>query len=155
MHMKKIPMQERSSSEKQARQQHLLKLLKKEAFGSQEEVVAAMHAAGFEVTQSSVSRDFRELGILKLGSRYAAPEVLSHGTTPATLQRMIRGYDAAGPHLFVVKTSPGAASIIAEEIDQRGVAGVVGTIAGENTIFVATTSRETQERIVNLLRQFS
>ena len=139
--------------DRQKRQQHLLKLLKSRTFSNQDDVVTAMSGAGYEVTQSSISRDFKELGVVKLGDRYTPGETLKANARESTLQRMIRGFDNAGPHLLVVKTSPGAAPAVAEEIDDKEVDGIAGTVAGDNTIFIATKSRAAQLKIINYIKQ--
>lgn len=139
--------------DKQKRHTYLSKLLKDRAFSSQDDVVAAMEGAGFSVTQSSISRDFRELGVIKVGGRYTPSETLKGDIDSSTIQRMIKGFDTAGPYLVVVKTSSGAAAAVAEEIDEKSVPGIAGTVAGDNTIIIATKNKAAQLKIINHIKQ--
>lgn len=105
----------------------------------QEELVAALQAAGFSVTQSSVSRDLTEIGAQKINGVYS----IDRDPTLAA----ILGASAAGPHLLVLKTLIGAAQRVAYTIDAAGRPEIVGTVAGDDTIFIATTSAQAQQTI--------
>jgi transcriptional regulator of arginine metabolism len=100
------------------------------------------------VAQPTLSRDLRELGFAKTPRGYLAPEVSAAQFAPAAtrearLQRALRGsalsVQAAGS-LVIVKTPPAAAHPVARALDEAELAGVVGTIAGDDTVFVATPS---------------
>lgn len=135
------------------RQTVLLTLLASRPFSSQEDVVEAMREAGFEVTQPSVSRDFRQLGIVKLNGCYqqaplSKPEMAQGGE----ITTLVRGIEAIGSHLVVIKTGAGAASVVADSLDKMGFEGVAGTIAGDDTIFVATRSKDVQQQLYRVFQ---
>ena len=144
---------------KTLRQKTLLDLLANESLSSQEEVVRRMKESGFNATQPSISRDFRELGIVKLGGQYLAVDSkeASQSLPPETAVNpwaLIEELMPAGPHLLVAKTKIGAASLIATQLDNAGLRDIVGTIAGDDTIFVAVPGEAAQRRIEHRLRVF-
>lgn len=144
---------------KQARQAALLRLLRHRSVASQQEIVALMQAQGYEVTQASVSRDLRELGLVKAAGRYMPlARVRRRGgrlrSADGPLHELITEVDAAGAHLVVIRTPVGAASAVAVELDRRRLPGVVGTVAGDDTIFAAVRSRAAQGRLVALVKSW-
>lgn len=130
----------------------LITLLKEKRLSNQSQVVSEMVRKGFDVTQSSISRDFKDLGILKFGGIYTPAQSLGGSRSKSLVQRYISSVASAGSNLVVVTTSTGAASAIAEEIDCDRIDGVVGTVAGDNTIFIATKNRTVHERIFARIR---
>ena len=139
--------------ERHRRQSTLLELLASRPLSTQGEVVSAMVASGFDLTQPSISRDFRELGIAKVGGRYQqlAEQV---GLAPVTsFPPLLISVEVAGPHMIVLRTSPGGANAVAAAVDAEALPGVVGTVAGDDTIFLALRSRAAQRRAVQWLRQ--
>jgi transcriptional regulator of arginine metabolism len=106
---------------------------------TQGELVADLHAAGVEASQASVSRDIAALGLVKAAGQWAAPTRVEHNGNPA--QERIRSYllstAAAGPNLLVLKTPPGEAQGVGLAFDHLDLPGVVGSVAGDDTIFVA------------------
>lgn len=126
------------------RQQAILALVQERALSTQAELAAALREAGFDVVQTTVSRDVAELGLGKVRAPsgrlvYAAP-----GTSDADRLRAIgaamRRYalaaEAAGG-LVILTTPSGYANALAQVIDEAAHPGIAGTIAGDNTIFVA------------------
>jgi len=109
----------------------------------QEELVAALQAAGFSVTQSSVSRDLAEIGAHKRGGIYSIER-------DPTLSAVLTA-SPAGPHLLVIKTLIGAAQRVAYTIDAAGLPEIVGTVAGDDTIFIATHTPDAQDNVRNWL----
>lgn len=138
------------------RQRELVTLLKSQAFRNQSEVVDAMRALGFEVTQPSISRDFRELGVVKLGGRYVPAGRQLHEMDTASGQvnafTLVRSVKTAGPNLVVIVTGAGAAPVVAAAIDRYAPDDIVGTIAGDDTVFVATTSVRGQSTILSYIQ---
>ena len=129
---------------KQARQRTLLDLVAGSPIGSQEELVELLRAAGYEVTQATVSRDAAELGLVKVprGDRhvYATPETAATGNQyDARLRRLLEDIPVrvgrSGLSLVLLAT-PGSAGAIAQAIDQSSLADQVGTLAGDNTLLV-------------------
>jgi len=142
---------------REARQQVLLAILQAERVTSQGELVDRLRARGIAATQSSVSRDLRDLGVGWIGGRYALPperaEREERGGDPdlAEVAHFLRGAKPAGAHLTVVFTMAGAAQAVAIALDRAGWPELVGTMAGDDTIFVATASAADQKRLVRRL----
>ncbi len=144
---------------KRARQAALLRLLRRRPVTRQQEIVALMQAQGYVITQSSVSRDLRELGLVKAAGRYVPlarlrPQGGRRRSADGPVHELVTEVDAAGAHLVVIRTPVGAASAVAVELDRRRLPGVVGTVAGDDTIFAAVRSRAAQGRLVALLRSW-
>ena len=106
--------------------------------------------------RSSVSRDLRELGVAKVGDRYVLPE---DATTPVADLRAVSAFVQqaipAGPHLTVVRTTIGSAQSVALAIDRARWPEVVGTISGDDTIFIATDSARTQRALLERIRSLA
>lgn len=120
-------------------------LLKEEKFGSQSEIVAALQELGFEhINQSKVSRMLSKFGAVrtrntKMEMVYQLPLELSVPTTSSPLRNLVLDIDH-NDMLIVIHTSPGAAQLIARLLDSIGKSeGILGTIAGDDTIFVTPT----------------
>ena len=123
---------------------------------SQEELVGKLAERGLEVTQSSVSRDLRELAVAKLRGRYvlpAGPDAPEADVPDLTdeLADLLRSVAEAGPHLLVVRTGIGAATRAALALDRAALSEIVGTVAGDDTFFVATASAKDQRRVKRFL----
>ena len=136
------------------RRSAILRLLRGGAVRRQSDLVGLLKEDGFEVTQSSVSRDMRELGVLKAQGRYLPPadEVSGAQGNFAAIDRFVREIRTAGGSLTVVRTSVGAAGSVAVAIDKAAWPEVVGTISGDDTIFLATQNAEAQTRVLERLR---
>ncbi|MDQ6576645.1 MAG: transcriptional regulator ArgR [Haemophilus parahaemolyticus] len=120
-------------------------LLKEEKFGSQSEIVTALQEQGFEnINQSKVSRMLSKFGAIrtrntKMEMVYQLPNELSVPATSSPLKNLVLDIDH-NDLLIVVKTSPGAAQLIARLLDSIGKSeGILGTIAGDDTIFITPT----------------
>ena len=134
------------------RQRALLEIVRRRAIHRQEELVSRLAERGFEVTQSSVSRDLRQLGVAKVGGRYVAPPRPSESTDElAEIAHALRDAKPAGPNLTVVLTLVGAAQQVGIGLDRANWPGVVGTVAGDDTVFVATAGAREQSRILHRL----
>lgn len=112
--------------------------------GSQEELVARLASGGIAATQATVSRDLDDLGAVKQrrdgAIRYALPDASVLGQQEAMLDRLLADWvtdivEANG--LVVIKTPPGSANLVANALDSATIEGVAGTIAGDDTIFIA------------------
>src|ERR1041384_4930573 len=123
---------------KQTRQKRILNLIRAKPIGTQEVLRAHLERAGVPATQSSVSRDLEELGVVKHHGRYALP----HANGDAA--RGLLSLDSAGDVLIVAKCLPGRASSVAVEIDDAAIPQIVGTLAGEDTIFIAVRDLKSQ-----------
>ena len=120
----------------------------------QSDLVDLLKQDGFEVTQSSVSRDMRELGVLKSQGRYLPPgDEVSHAQGSfSAIARFVREIKTAGASITVIRTSIGAAGSVAVAIDRANWPEIVGSIQGDDTIFIATQDGEAQQRLLSHLR---
>src|SRR5437762_3642736 len=127
---------------KRARQQELLNLIRAKRIGTQEALRAHLERSGVPATQSSVSRDLEELGVIKHHGAYALP----HTNGDAT--RGLLSLDVAGEVLVVARCLPGRAWSVAVEIDDADIPEIVGTLAGEDTIFIAAHDQKSQRAVM-------
>jgi transcriptional regulator of arginine metabolism len=123
---------------KELRQKKLLSLISAKPFATQTELRDSLERAGVPATQSSLSRDLEELGVVKHRGRYALPKAT------AAAARGLLSLDLSGDNLVIAITEPGLASAVAVEIDDANISEIVGTLAGENTIFVAVRDQKAQ-----------
>ncbi len=139
------------TAQQEKRHQAILQILRERSIGRQAELVGLLRARGIEATQSSVSRDLRQLGIAKLADGYRQPDAaLTDSALPP--EDYLRGVDPAGPNLTVIRTAVGAASRVAVFLDRAGWPEIVGTLSGDDTIFVATGSAAEQRTLIARLR---
>jgi transcriptional regulator of arginine metabolism len=124
---------------KEARQKKLLSLIQAKPIGTQEELRAYLERAGVPATQSSVSRDLEELGIVKHRGHYSVPR------SDGAATRGLLSLDTSGENLVVARTEPGLASAVAVDIDAAALPDIVGTLAGEDTIFIAVRDPKSQK----------
>lgn len=129
--------------QKETRQQRILSLIRAKRIGTQEELTAHLERAGVAATQSSVSRDLVELGIVKHHGHYTLPR-----STNGSAARGLLSLDTAGDVLVVAKCDSGMASAVAVEIDRAAIPEIVGTLAGEDTIFIAVADRKAQRTTI-------
>jgi transcriptional regulator of arginine metabolism len=127
---------------KDERQKKILSLIQAKPIGTQDELRMLLENAGVSATQSSVSRDLEELGVVKHHGRYTVPR--SNGAAA----RGLLSLDLAGENLIVARTEPGLASAVAVQIDAAGIQEIVGTLAGEDTIFIAVGDRKNQRAAI-------
>ncbi|HTT43100.1 MAG TPA: hypothetical protein VMG33_08515 [Steroidobacteraceae bacterium] len=120
----------------------------------QADLVRQLKRAGHEATQSSISRDLRDLGVLKTRGRYVLPpdEVTRANGDFGTLAQFVRELKSAGPSITVLRTTIGAAQSVAVAIDRAQWPEVAGTLSGDDTIFIATASLRAQQELVSRLR---
>lgn len=116
---------------------------------TQAELVAHLQERGHAVTQSCVSRDLRDLGVRKIGGRY---RIAAAQPGLAELQALVEGFAPAGPHLVVIRTLPGGAQRVAHAIDSGDWPEAAGSVAGDDTIFVASHTAADQQRVLARLR---
>ena len=137
-----------------ARRAAILRIIGDSTVRNQDELVKVLRKEGFEATQSSVSRDLRELGVAKAGDRYIVPsQDASAVTNPfAAVARFVTEIKTAGTSLTVVKTTTGTAQSVAVAIDSSEWPEIVGTISGDDTIFIATDEAKDQKRLRERLR---
>ena len=131
-----------------ARRSALAKIIREQAVGRQTELVAMLRKHGHVATQSSISRDLRELGVAKVGDRYVLPDAAAEPKNDfSTLKQFVRARLTAGTNLTVLKTTVGSAQSVAVAIDTARWPEVVGTISGDDTIFIATAGAREQRQL--------
>ena len=145
---------------KTQRQRMIADWLRQHRVGSQEELVARLSLSGITATQATVRRDLLELGAVKLkreGSiRYVMPDEVEVGHAAAKLDRLMAEWvDAIIPagNLIVLKTPPGSANLVANALDAAGLAEVAGTLAGDDTIFVAISDGTNPHAVAVMLQR--
>ena len=124
--------------QKNLRQKKLLSLIRAKPFATQGELRDSLERAGVSATQSSLSRDIEELGVVKHHGHYTMPK--ANGAAA----RGLLSLDLSGDNLVIARTEPGHASAVAVEIDGAALDEIVGTLAGEDTIFVAVRDQKAQ-----------
>ena len=146
---------------KRQRQQALLELIGREALSSQHQITERLTRLGHDATQSTVSRDLEELGLIRVRDdlgrlRYAAPDarpsLVPVPRLHALLAEFATSIEASG-NLVVVSTPPGTAGLVAEAIDREGVPGILGTVAGDNTILVVAREGVKGRTVAGRLRR--
>jgi transcriptional regulator of arginine metabolism len=135
---------------KPQRQHVVAKLLAQHAVTSQEQLVDLLAAEGVAATQATVSRDLDDLGAIKVRSLdhesvYAIPELPKDQRAPDDHLRRVFGdwvvEVSASANLVVLRTPPGSAHVVGSALDRAGVAGVLGTVAGDDTLIVVAAER--------------
>ncbi len=139
---------------KSKRQNKILELIENNEVETQEELVTLLNKADYRVTQATISRDIKELHLIKVQSSSGAYKYAVNKKNKANdmdimmriFKDTVMSVDSAG-NLVVIKTLSGSANAAAEVVDSLHYSGVMGTLAGDNTIFVATVSEQAAEEI--------
>ncbi len=129
---------------KARRQRKILEIIRREQVETQEDLAAALKINGFEVTQATISRDIKELGLIKTPCennlfRYAFPGEHPAHRGEERLKRLFRDSVTSldmSENLIIIKTQPGEAQAVASAIDQTGWKEIIGTVGGDDTILV-------------------
>jgi transcriptional regulator of arginine metabolism len=140
------------------RQQAILRIVTEGAVSTQAELVASLREEGFDVVQTTVSRDVQELGLVKVRAPSGRLVYAASGSGDAdrlkaigaAMRRYAVGVEEAGP-LVVVTTPSGYASALAQAIDEGRHPDIAGTIAGDNTIFLAPRATTTSAALTREL----
>ncbi|MBM4420428.1 MAG: arginine repressor [Chloroflexi bacterium] len=151
----------REAGRKQHRQRALLRLVRERHLATQSDLVRALRSAGITATQATVSRDVEELGLLKVtregGHGYAAPDVPGNTDGPSRLRRLCEDYPVEGAlagNLVVIRSLPGTANALAAALDAADFPEAIGTIAGDDTVFVAAAEGRAASALLGKLSGF-
>jgi transcriptional regulator of arginine metabolism len=144
---------------KNARQEMIIKLIKEHDISTQEELTAKVKAAGFEATQATCSRDIKELGIIKITmpdktTKYAVLDRtgdVAPGRLLAVFANSLISVQSA-MNMLVIKTLPGMAAAAASALDSMHLEDVVGTIAGDDTVFACAPGPSEAQALVVTIR---
>jgi transcriptional regulator of arginine metabolism len=145
------------TADRRKRHLKILELISTRAIRTREELAEALAAEGWDVTQSSVSRDITALRLIKMNGVYRRPSPSGAPIDP-DLRRIADGVltvEPAGEALVVLHTPPGEANRVAVALDRLAWPDVVGTIAGDDTIFLAVKDGGAQRRIMGVVRKLS
>jgi transcriptional regulator of arginine metabolism len=140
---------------KQERHFTIKQIITHQVVGSQDELCRALRKGGFDVTQATLSRDLKELGIARVNAPDGVRYVLHVESEERRLTSLI-GYEiesiSANESVVVIKTLPGRAQGVAEIIDSMHHPAILGTLAGDNTIFISPSSLSKIDEVLRLLR---
>jgi transcriptional regulator of arginine metabolism len=145
------------TSDRRKRHLRILELISTRSIHTQEELADALSAQGWRVTQSSVSRDIAALRLVKVDGAYRRAPPRSARADPDE-RRVAEGVltiETAGEALVVLHTPPGEANHVAVALDRLAWPEVLGTIAGDDTIFMAVRHFPAQRRVVRELRRLA
>ncbi len=133
---------------KRDRHTALLDIIVNGTITSQSEIALGLAAKGFNLTQASISRDLEELGIVKANGRYLRPERPTAVPTYGQVQLI-----PAGSNLIVGRCLPGLASAITVRIDAAAFPEIIGTLAGDDTIFIAVVDEHSQTSVLRKITE--
>lgn len=130
------------------RRQAIEEILLDQGVRSQGQLAELLADRGIETTQPMLSRDLRSLKVAKRDGAYQlfSPERV---TPLENLASLLRNAQLAGPNMVVVQCEPGAASAVARALEAEGIRGVLGSVAGDDSIFVAVESKVAGGRVVD------
>jgi len=131
---------------KERRQEKIRDLIQTSNIVTQGELTELLLKDGFSVTQSSVSRDLEQIGIVKVNGFYALPQI-----TNGVQKFGLLSLDTAGENLIVAKCESGLASAVAVRIDSAKVPEIIGTIAGDDTIFITVKDKKSQKSVMKII----
>ena len=144
---------------KSKRQEKILELIEKHDVETQEELAELLKKAGFVATQATVSRDINELNLIKgegreKKSKYIRPATGNNNVSPKIIDiftHITKSIDHAN-NLIVIKTISGNGASAGNVVDQMNIAGILGTVAGDDTLLIVARTTPDAERIVKTLR---
>ncbi len=147
---------------KSGRQKAILEIINQYEIDTQDELVKKLKEKGFEVTQATISRDMKQLQLIKVPAsngkqKYAASNVESPNAVNKYMRVLADGIisvDSAG-NILVIKTGSGLAMAVAAAVDSLKIDGILGSIAGDDTIMCVVKETEQIEQIKNRLNQLS
>ena len=145
------------TADRQKRHLKILELISTRPVRTQEDLADALTALGWDVTQSSVSRDIATLRLVKVDGAYRRPPPRAPRIDPDE-RRVGEGVltmETAGDALVVLHTPPGEANHVAVALDRLAWPEVIGTIAGDDTIFLAVRNAAAQRRVLRAARRLS
>ena len=143
---------------KNKRKEKILDIISKTEVNTQEELISVLRSQGLEVTQATVSRDIKELGLVKVAGkvkkyRYARPEdTRSDYSLHVDRMRSVVLSCECAQNIVVIKTLAGNGNAIAVIIDNSKTEGVVGTLAGDDTVFAVAVDNNTAAKVCENLK---
>jgi transcriptional regulator of arginine metabolism len=144
------------STPKALRHHRILELVSSEPMVTQEEMVRRLTRQGLKVTQATLSRDIKELGLVKSADGYAAPGTIGDAVPTPSLSHLLREFVVdvrEAQNLLVLKTPPGSAQPVARALDAESWPELVGTIAGDDTIVVISSDTKSCRQLGKRIRE--
>ena len=145
---------------KKKRQSEILDIISREAVETQEELSERLKSLGFEVTQATVSRDIRDLNLIKIPAgggrmRYAASVSRNQNYSEKYARVLKEGTESisTASQLLVIKTVSGMAMAVAAALDELSLPEIVGSIAGDDTIFCAVRSKNDADTVLKKIKE--
>ncbi|UCG16771.1 MAG: hypothetical protein JSV19_01790 [Phycisphaerales bacterium] len=139
---------------KRERQSIITEAVRAKRLSTQAQLLRVLRQEQITVNQSTLSRDLAELGIRKSGGRYVLSTGEDRGAPRLNYAGVVLGFTSCGPHLIVLSTLQGQAQPVALAIDEAGDPAIVATVAGDDTVFIATRNRRTQAVALRHLEQW-
>jgi transcriptional regulator of arginine metabolism len=136
------------------RLERLRNLVRKGGFTSQRDLLKALSKKRISIDQSTLSRDLIEIGADKIDGRYQLVTRARPGGAEFDLSSVIRSWKPCGANLIVIHTAIGQAQAVGVALDRSAEPAIGGTLAGDDTIFVATSSRARQTAVLRRLKQW-
>jgi len=144
------------SSPKALRHHRILELVAREPMVTQDEMVRRLSQQGLKVTQATLSRDIKELGLVKSADGYAAPGAAADAAPTPSLSHLLREFVVdvrEAQNLLVLKTPPGSAQPVARALDAESWPELVGTIAGDDTIVMISSNAKSCRQLGKRIRE--
>lgn len=142
---------------KSRRQREILSLIESQPFRTHGRLAEALAARGIAASQGTLSRDLRQLGVVKTAAGYAAPaQAQGEDAARAVLQQLVGQFLVrieTAQNLVILCTEPGGANALAQGLDDANLPEIIGTLAGDDTIFVATADKGAARRVRALLEE--
>lgn len=146
---------------KNRRQRRILEIVSNETIGTQKELAERLQQEGFETTQATISRDIKELLLVKVnigGDRYKYVIAQETPATDAKLRMVLRefilSYDYS-ENLLILNTAPGNANTVASAIDRARWPQVIGTLAGDDTVMLVIKPKEAVQEVVEKIEDYT
>jgi transcriptional regulator of arginine metabolism len=127
---------------KSQRHNAILEVVNRGSLHTQQDIAQALARRGVRATQATISRDIQELGLVRAGSGYRH--------SAALVRELVLSIELVEP-VAVIRTPPGTANLVARRIDEAGLAGVAGTVAGDDTIIAVLSKRGAGKALKDLL----
>lgn len=148
---------------KAQRQKKILEIISKQPIETQQQLAAELQSAGFNVTQATVSRDIKELGLIKVTGNngtvyYTAPERTFYPKNDERLKRFFKDSVISidfSENLIIVKTYPGEAQGVASALDHANWKEIIGTVGGDDTILIIVKPKEATPIVMKRLAALS
>lgn len=145
---------------KTRRHRKILELIKEYPIATQEELADILRAEGYNVTQATVSRDIKELALVKVNfgndqSKYALPTemTVSDARLRFMLKEFVINYDYS-ENIMIIRTAPGNANAVASALDNAGWSNIIGSVAGDDTILLVIKPREAIASVIEKLDSY-